>query len=46
MGFVIIGIILVYATWVIYRKVKAYKRGEFCSCGCSDCPSKKKCHEK
>lgn len=42
---VILGLILLYAGWVIYKKVKDFKKGKFCGCGCSDCPSKVKCHK-
>ena len=31
-------------TW-IYKKVKDIKKGKFCDCGCSECPSKIKCHK-
>lgn len=41
---VIIGLLIIlYAGFVIYKKVKNIKAGKYCSCGCSDCPSKMKC---
>lgn len=42
---IILGLILLYSGWVIYKKVKDVKKGKYCSCGCSDCPSKIKCHK-
>ena len=46
MAGVILGLIIfAYAGFVIYKKVKDVKAGKFCSCGCSDCPSSKKCHK-
>lgn len=43
---IIVAAIVVYAAFVIRKKVKEMKAGKFCSCGCSDCPSAKKCHTK
>jgi hypothetical protein len=38
---VLIGL---YFLWVIRKKYKDVKKGKFCNCGCSDCPSSgKKC---
>lgn len=42
---VIIALIASYAAYVIYKKVKDIKKGKFCDCGCSECPSKIKCHK-
>lgn len=39
----IIGIIVIYCIYVIARRMKQIKNGQYCSCGCSDCPSK--CHK-
>ncbi|MBP3284214.1 MAG: FeoB-associated Cys-rich membrane protein [Clostridia bacterium] len=41
---IIIGILLGYCAFVIYRKVKNVKAGKFCDCGCSSCEAK--CHKK
>lgn len=35
--------IVLYSGWVIYRKYKQYKSGNYCSCGCGSCSSKSKC---
>ena len=43
---IIVAAIVLYAAFVIRKKVKDMKAGKFCSCGCSDCPSAKKCHSK
>lgn len=43
---IIVVAIVIYAAFVIRKKVKDMKAGKFCSCGCSDCPSSKKCHTK
>lgn len=40
---IIAGVILAYCVWVIRKKYKDAKNGNFCGCGCEDCPSK--CHE-
>lgn len=40
MAYLIGAFIAVYAAYVVYKKVKAVKTGKYCSCGCSDCPSK------
>jgi hypothetical protein len=45
MSYLIGGLIAAYAAYVIYKKVKDAKAGKFCSCGCSECPSKGKCME-
>ncbi|WP_310604987.1 FeoB-associated Cys-rich membrane protein [Anaerosporobacter sp.] len=43
---IIIAVVALYAAVVIRKKVKDMKAGKFCNCGCSDCPSANKCHEK
>lgn len=40
MAYLIGALIAVYAAYVIHKKVKDAKAGKYCSCGCSDCPSK------
>lgn len=45
MNYILLGLILTYSCWVVYRKVKDFKKGKYCSCGCSECPSKIKCHK-
>ncbi|MGM9977781.1 MAG: FeoB-associated Cys-rich membrane protein [Clostridium sp.] len=40
---ILILLIVSYAGYVIYKKVKDIKKGKFCSCGCENCPSKNKC---
>ncbi|PHV69300.1 FeoB-associated Cys-rich membrane protein [Sporanaerobium hydrogeniformans] len=40
---IILGVILLYVLFVIYKKVKGMKEGKFCSCGCESCPAQKKC---
>ncbi len=37
------SVIAVYAGWVIYKKYKAWKKGQYCSCGCSGCANKNSC---
>lgn len=37
MSWVIGGIIGVWCLFVIVRRIRKWKRGEFCDCGCSDC---------
>lgn len=44
-GIIIVGLIALYASYVIYKKVKEMKNGKFCGCGCSGCPSSKSCHK-
>lgn len=34
---VIAAAIAAYSAWVIYRKYKQYKAGNFCGCGCGSC---------
>lgn len=46
MTIVIGALIAIYAGFIIYKKVKDFKNGKFCSCGCGDCPSKAKCSDK
>ncbi|WP_455715610.1 FeoB-associated Cys-rich membrane protein [Anaerosporobacter sp.] len=41
---IIVALILLYAAFVIRKKVKDIKAGKFCNCGCSECPSSNKCH--
>lgn len=42
---IFIGIIIVgYAGFVIYRKLKDMKQGKYCGCGCDHCISK--CNKK
>ncbi len=43
MPYIIGALLALYTGYVIYKKVKDIKAGKFCSCGCSDCPSKSKC---
>jgi hypothetical protein len=45
MPFIIGALVVLYAAFVIYKKVKAAKSGKFCNCGCGDCPAKVKCME-
>ncbi len=40
---VIILLILVYAGLVIRRKIRRMKAGQFCDCGCGECPTANKC---
>ena len=40
---IIIGIILLYAGYVIWKKFKNMKQGKFCGSGCEGCGAKKKC---
>ncbi len=35
--------IVLYSGWVIYKKYRQYKAGNYCSCGCGSCNSKNKC---
>lgn len=41
--FVIIGIIVIYFIYVIYKKIKDMKKGKFCNCGSQDCLMQDKC---
>lgn len=44
---IIAGIIFGFMGFVIYRRIKAHKKGEStCGCGCSGCTSAKNCHSK
>jgi hypothetical protein len=45
MPYLLGALIAIYAGYVIYKKVKDIRAGKFCSCGCSDCPTKIKCHK-
>lgn len=42
---IIVALIVLYAGYVIYKKVKDMKKGKFCNCGCEECPSNSKCHK-
>ncbi|MGN0360795.1 MAG: FeoB-associated Cys-rich membrane protein [Hominisplanchenecus sp.] len=38
---IVIGtLIFAYAGYVIFRKVREWKAGRFCSCGCESCQMK------
>ncbi|MBR5155851.1 MAG: FeoB-associated Cys-rich membrane protein [Clostridia bacterium] len=38
---VILWILIIFAVlMIVVRKVRDFKAGKFCDCGCSDCPSK------
>ena len=40
---ILIGVaILLYAVWVIVRRVKDFRKGKYCSCGCGTCGKCKK----
>lgn len=39
---ILIGIFL-YSAFIVYRKIKQIKNGQFCNCGCKNCPDKKSC---
>ncbi|MBC2399123.1 hypothetical protein BD780_003339 [Clostridium tetanomorphum] len=45
-GIIFIGIISLYASYVIYKRMNNIKKGEFCNCGCSDCGLEIKCKNK
>lgn len=40
---ILLLLIFLYAAFVIRRRIKKMKRGEFCDCGCGGCPSANKC---
>lgn len=40
--FIILALIIIYAIFIIRKKVKDVKAGNFCGT-CSSCPSKSKC---
>ena len=42
---ILLGVILSYAGYVVYKKTKDLKEGKGCGCGCSSCPSKSSCHK-
>lgn len=42
----ILGVIVIYAGYVVYKKYKDIKKGKFCGCGCDGCSSQSKCHKK
>lgn len=48
MGIEIIILLLIgaYTFIVIRKKITNIKNGQFCSCGCQDCPSHSRCTEK
>ena len=33
------AVILLYMAFVIVKRVKAIKKGHYCSCGCDNCPT-------
>ncbi|HIU47954.1 MAG TPA: FeoB-associated Cys-rich membrane protein [Candidatus Avimonoglobus intestinipullorum] len=35
--YIIGGLILLYAGIIVVRKIRAFRRGQYCSCGCSGC---------
>ncbi len=37
--YIIGALVLVYTTFVIVKRIKAIKRGHYCSCGCENCSS-------
>lgn len=41
---IIVLLIVLYSSWVIYKKVKDARKGKFCGCSCDSCPSEKKCN--
>lgn len=42
---IIAAVIFGLVAWIIYKRIKAYQKGEStCGCGCSKCPSAKNCH--
>jgi hypothetical protein len=43
---IIVALIILYAIFVIRKKVKDVKAGKYCNCGCLDCPTASKCHSK
>lgn len=43
---IIVALIVLYAGYVIYKKVKDMKKGKFCNCGGEECPLASKCHKK
>ena len=45
-GIVILLLIGIYTFIVIRKKIKDIKNGQYCSCGCQDCPSHSRCTEK
>ena len=36
-GYIVVGIIAAYSAFVLIRKLRALKRGKFCSGGCAGC---------
>lgn len=40
---IILGVIIIYSGFVIYKKVKDIRNGKFCSGSCDGCTSMKKC---
>ena len=42
--YIIMGLIIIYFIYVIYKKFNDMKNGKFCDCGCGDCPIKDKCN--
>ncbi|BCN32244.1 FeoB-associated Cys-rich membrane protein [Anaeromicropila herbilytica] len=43
---IIIGVILMYSGYVIFKKIKDVRNGKFCSCGCDGCSASKGCKSK
>jgi hypothetical protein len=40
---IILGVIIIYSGFVIYKKVKDMRNGKFCSGSCDGCSSMKNC---
>lgn len=36
-GIIIVVLLVLYCAWVIRRKVRQVKNGQYCSCGCAGC---------
>lgn len=45
-GLIIAALIVLYCIWVIRRRVRQIRKGQYCSCGCggctADCGSRKR----
>lgn len=42
--YMIVGAIAVYAIYIVQRKIRDWRQGKFCGCGCQSCAGKPACN--
>ncbi|MDR1630090.1 MAG: FeoB-associated Cys-rich membrane protein [Oscillospiraceae bacterium] len=42
-SYAILALIIIYAAFIIVRRMKKIKKGQYCDCGCDSCPHAKNC---